>query len=98
MCIRDRFTSYLVQRMGGLEEVQKIANREDGYTFEQDCFIKAGEMTKELLDKGYIQASTVGDSNDMAGSYFRNGDAAMFCMGSWAIGGFHRDEMCIRDR
>ena len=92
------FTSYLVQRIGGLEEVQKIANREDGYTFEQDCFIKAGEMTKELLDKGYIQASTVGDSNDMAGSYFRNGDAAMFCMGSWAIGGFHRDDSKIVDK
>ncbi|MGI5896268.1 MAG: extracellular solute-binding protein [Oscillospiraceae bacterium] len=92
------FTSYLVQRIGGLDPVTAIANREEGFTFEQDCFVKAGEMTKELLDKGYIQPSTVGDSNDQAGAYFRNGEAAMFCMGSWAIGGFHRKDSKVVDK
>ena len=80
------FTAYLAQRMGGLEPMEAIAARKEGYTFDQDCFIKAGEMTKDLLDKGYIQSSSLGDSADQATAYFTSGRAAMLCQGSWVIG------------
>lgn len=86
------FTNYLVQRIGGLDPVKKVVNRDEDFNFNQECYIKAGEMTYDLFEKGYIQASTNGDSNDQAAAYFRSGDAAMLCMGSWAIGGFHRDD------
>lgn len=92
------FTSYLVQRIGGLEPVTQIAQRAEGYNFDQEAFIKAGQMTLDLVEKEYIQPSTLGDSNDQAGAIFRNGEAAMFCMGSWAIGGFYKEDSKVQKK
>lgn len=86
------FTAYLVQRIGGTEPIEQIANREEGYTFDQECFIKAGEMTKELLDLGYIQPTAIADSNAQATELVRSGQAAMLAQGSWAIGQLENPE------
>ena len=92
------FTNYLVQRLGGVEPMQQIIDREDGVRFDQDCFIRAGQMTYELLQNGYLPSDTASTTNDEAGAAFRNGEAAMFCSGSWAVGGFHRDDSQIIDK
>lgn len=92
------FTNYLVQRLGGVEPMQQIIDREDGSRFDQDCFIQAGQMTYELLQNGYLPPDTAFTTNDEAGAAFRNGEAAMFCSGSWAVGGFHRDDSLIIDK
>lgn len=84
--------SYLAQRIGGMEPIEAITNRDEGYTFNQDCFIDAATLLKDYFDAGYVQASAIGDSNDMATAYFKSGDAAMLVQGSWAIGGFHTDD------
>lgn len=89
------FTAYLAQRNGGLEPMEKIATRGEGYTFNQDCFIKAGKMTLDLLEKGYIQDSSLGDSADKATAYFSAGDAAMLCQGSWVIGALNAEDSKI---
>ncbi|MGI5896269.1 MAG: ABC transporter substrate-binding protein [Oscillospiraceae bacterium] len=85
------FTAYLAQRNGGLEPMEAIANRDEGYTFNQDCFIQAGEMTLDLLKKGYIQNSAIGDSADKATAYFTGGEAAMLCQGSWVVGALNAE-------
>ncbi|MGI5896270.1 MAG: ABC transporter substrate-binding protein [Oscillospiraceae bacterium] len=92
------FTDYLVQRLGGVEPMQQIVDGADGFRFDQDCFIQAGQMTYELLQKGYLPPDTAFIKLDEAGAYFRNGEAAMFCIGSWAVGGFHRDDSQIVDK
>ena len=89
------FTAYLVQRLGGIDPVYAISNREEGYTFVQDCFIKAGEMTKELLDLGYIQPTAIADSNDQATALVKSGQAAILCQGSWAISSLNADDSAV---
>lgn len=85
------FTAYLAQRLGGLEPMEAIAEREEGYTFDQENFIEAGRMTLDLLKKGYIQASSIGDSADQANAYFTSGQAAMICQGSWVVGALNAE-------
>ena len=83
--------SYLAQRIGGMEPIEQIRDREEGYTFDQDCFVQAATLTKELFDKEYVQSSAVGDANDMATAYVTSGQAAMLVQGSWCIGNFHKE-------
>ncbi len=90
--------SYLAQRIGGMDPINAITNRDEGYTFNQDCFIQAATLLKDYVDAGYVQSSAVGDANDMATAYFKSGEASMLVQGSWAIGGFHEEGSKIIDK
>lgn len=73
---------YLCDRVGGPDNLTKIANHEMDWT--DPSFIEAGEKLKTLSQ--YFQASAAGDSNDQATAAFYNGEAAMLIQGSWVIG------------
>lgn len=85
------FTGQLVQRIGGEEIFDPIRNLEADSTFMQDAFLKAGELTMQLVEKGYVQDTYMGDSVDMNYATFKTGGAAMQCQGSWAIGTYNGD-------
>lgn len=72
---------YLCDRVGGPDNITKIANHEMEWT--DPSFIEAGEKLKMLSQ--YFQASAAGDSNDQATAALYNGEAAMLIQGSWAI-------------
>lgn len=86
------FTGQLVQRIAGEEIYEPIKNLEKDSTFMQDAFLKAGEMTLDLVKKGYVQDTYLGDSVDMNYATFKQGGAAMQCQGSWAIGNYNGDD------
>lgn len=72
---------YLCDRVGGPDNLTKIANHEMQWT--DPTFIDAGNKLKELSQ--YFQPTAAGDSNDQATAAFYNGEAAMLIQGSWAI-------------
>lgn len=86
------FTGQLVQRMGGEEIFDPIRTFQKDSTFMQDAFLKAGEMTMDLVNKGYVQDTYMGDSVDMNYATFKTQGAAMQCQGSWAIGNYNGDD------
>lgn len=73
---------YLCDRVGGPDNLAKIANHEMEWT--DPSFIKAGGLLAELSK--YFQPTAAGDSNDQATAAFYNGEAAMLIQGSWVIG------------
>ena len=92
------FTGQLVQRMGGEEIFDPIRNLEKDSTFMQDAFLKAGEMTMDLVKKGYVQDTYIGDSVDQNYATFKQGLCAMQCQGSWAIGNYNGDDSTIKGK
>lgn len=77
-------SAYLSNRLGGNDPLQKISDGAGDWN--DTSFVQSGEMVKELYDKGYVQPSSLGDSQDQAAAYVKNGQAAMMVMGSWLIG------------
>lgn len=57
------FTGQFVQRIAGEEIFTPIREFEKDSTFEQEAFIKAGELTMELVDKGYVQPKSRGTAS-----------------------------------
>lgn len=92
------FTGQFVQRIAGEEIFTPIREFEKDSTFEQEAFIKAGELTMELVDKGYVQPTYMGDSVDMNYATFKNGEAAMQCQGSWAIGNYNGEDSQVKGK
>ena len=92
------FTGQLVQRIGGEEIFAPIRNLEKDSTFMQDAFLKAGEMTMDLVKKGYVQDTYIGDSVDQNYATFKQGLCAMQCQGSWAIGNYNGDDSTIKGK
>lgn len=72
---------YLCDRVGGPDNLTKIADHEMEWT--DPSFVEAGAKLKQLSQ--YFQPTAAGDSNDQATAAFYNGEAAMLIQGSWAI-------------
>lgn len=77
------FSAYLSNRIGGNAPFNAILS--GGGSWTNKCFIKSGEMIRQLYNLGYTQKSCIGDNADNAMSYVKSGKAAMIVMGSWAI-------------
>ncbi len=92
------FTGQLVQRIGGEQIFDPIRNLEKDSTFMQDAFLKAGEMTMDLVKKGYLQDTYLGDSVDQNYATFKTGGAAMQCQGSWAIGNYNGEDSQVKGK
>ena len=92
------FTGQLVQRIGGEEIFDPIRNLEKDSTFMQEAFLKAGEMTLDLVKKGYVQNTYMGDSVDQNYATFRIGGAAMQCQGSWVIANYNGDNSLVKGK
>lgn len=69
---------YLSLREGGKDAFLNAYNRENGGTFEDESFIKAGEKIQEWIDKGYYPDGCNGINYDTGGSrmLFYSGQAA----------------------
>lgn len=70
--------TYLSMRYGGKQPFLDAYNRENGGTFEDESFIKAGEKIQEWVNKGYYPEGCNGINYDTGGSrmLFYNGLAA----------------------
>lgn len=81
------FYMYFVDRLGGPEIFYNAANRKNNGSFDNEVFIKAGEMVQELVDMGAFPEGfnwmdeDAGDSRNL----LYNEAAAMVLTGSWFI-------------
>ena len=92
------FTGYLVQRIGGIQPLYDIRDRVDGYTFNQDCFIQAGQMTVDLIDKGYISETCPTTNNTEATAQVANGEAAMVAQLTSTISILEADDSLVKGK
>ncbi|WP_242965222.1 extracellular solute-binding protein [Petroclostridium xylanilyticum] len=77
---------YLVDRIGGPDVFKKAATRTGG-TFEDEAFVKAGQMVQELVKLGAFSDGYNGLDYDTGQSrtLMYSGKAAMELMGTWNI-------------
>ncbi len=81
------FYMYFVDRLGGPSVFDNAANRKNNGSFDNEIFIKAGEMVQELVDMGSFPQGfnwmdeDAGDSRDL----LYNNSAAMVLSGSWFL-------------
>lgn len=81
----------LAARKGGLEPFNKAA---DGTgTFEDECFIYAGEKIQDWVKKGYFPegVNSLSEDDGQAKQLMYQESAAMLCCGSWYTGTFQTD-------
>lgn len=81
------FYMYFVDRLGGEAVFDNAANRKNGGSFDNEVFVKAGEMVQELVEMGAFPKGfnwmdeDAGDSRNL----LYNESAAMILSGSWFI-------------
>lgn len=82
---------YLVDRIGGPEAFANAVNRTGA--FNDEPFIKAGEVIQELVKKGYFPEGVNGMDEDTgeSRSLIYADKAAMYLMGTWANGVFESE-------
>ena len=82
---RSWIASQLLQEIcngvGGVDLFNAIQNGET--TWDDERFIKAGEVFQDLVSKDYFQRGFLGMSNDQGRDMFKNEEAAMYFMGNW---------------
>lgn len=73
----------LAARYGGLEPFAKAVAGEG--SFEDECFIWAGEKIQEWVEKGYFPegVNSLSEDDGQARQLLYTGEAAMTCIGSW---------------
>ncbi|MCI5901545.1 MAG: extracellular solute-binding protein [Blautia sp.] len=73
----------LAARYGGLEPFQKAVSGEG--SFEDECFLWAGEKIQEWVEKGYFPegVNSLSEDDGQARQLLYTGEAAMTCIGSW---------------
>lgn len=74
----------LAARKGGLEPFQKAAAGEG--SFEDECFVYAGEKIQEWVEKGYFPEgiNSMSEDDGQARQLFYQETAAMYLSGSWS--------------
>ncbi|MGI5896299.1 MAG: ABC transporter substrate-binding protein [Oscillospiraceae bacterium] len=83
--------SYLVLRLGGADAVTALAERREEATFEQDCFIRAGEMLREMAEMGYFPEDTNHLPEITARQKMADGDAAIYFGSTELVSFFHKN-------
>lgn len=81
----------LAARKGGLEPFQKASAGEG--SFEDECFVYAGEKIQEWVNKGYFPEgfNSMSEDDGQAKSFFYTEEAAMYLTGSWNTAAFKTD-------
>lgn len=81
----------LAARKGGLEPFQ-MASAGEG-TFEDECFVYAGEKIQEWVNKGYFPEgfNSMSEDDGQAKQFFYTETAAMYLTGSWNTAAFKTD-------
>lgn len=81
----------LAARKGGLEPFQSAVSGEG--TFEDECFIYAGEKIQEWVKKGYFPegVNSLSEDDGQAKQLMYQETAAMMVIGSWYTGTFPSD-------
>ena len=59
---------YRSMRYGGTDLFSKVYNHEEGYTFENEAYIKAGQGIQDSVKKNYYPVGCNGIANDAGGS------------------------------
>jgi raffinose/stachyose/melibiose transport system substrate-binding protein len=72
-------------RYGGTDTLRDAISGENGGTFEDASFVKAGEFVQDLVERGAFGAGFNGMVEDEIYAQFSQGIAAMLYMGPWAI-------------
>ena len=76
---------YLVDRFGGSNAYAEALSR--GGTFTAPAFVQAGEYAQDLVEMDAFQRGFLGADYDAGQRPFFTGEAAMYLMGSWMVGG-----------
>jgi raffinose/stachyose/melibiose transport system substrate-binding protein len=78
---------YLVDRLGGPEAFEAAATRSGG-SFEDDVFVRAGEMLQDLVDRDAFNEGFNGLDwgAGQSRALMYSGNAAMELMGNWTVG------------
>lgn len=81
----------LAARKGGLEPFQKASSGEG--SFEDECFVYAGEKIQEWVNKGYFPEgfNSMSEDDGQAKAFFYTEEAAMYLTGSWNTAAFKTD-------
>lgn len=79
------FYIYLVQRLGGTEEIRRASLRQKGASFTAKPFVEAGKRLRELVEVGAFPEGFNGLNLDQARRLFFTKKAAMMLMGSWLL-------------
>ncbi|OPX44396.1 multiple sugar-binding protein precursor [Ruminiclostridium hungatei] len=79
------FYMYFVDRLGGPSVFDNAANRKNNGSFDNEVFIKAGEMVQQLVDMGAFPQGFNWKNEDSgdARNLLYNESAAMILTGSW---------------
>ena len=79
------FFMYLVDRIGGSETFENAANRTGG-AFNDEPFVRAGEMIQEMVQAGFFPPgfNSMNEDYGQSRTLLYTGQAAMYLMGSWA--------------
>lgn len=85
------FFQCLAARKGGLEPFQKAAAGEG--SFEDECFVYAGQKIQEWVEKGYFPEgfNSMSEDDGQAAQLFYTEQAAMYLIGSWKTASFKTD-------
>lgn len=89
------FAELVENRIGGSEPFEKVVARTGSW--EDSCFIKGGEVMQELVALGAFPDGFLGMGYDETLAMFTNGQAAMFVMGSWAVGSIGAEDSRVKD-
>ncbi len=76
---------YLVDRFGGSDAFAEALSREGSFT--APAFVQAGEYAQDLVEMDAFQRGFLGADYDVGQRPFFTGEAAMYVMGSWMVGG-----------
>lgn len=85
---------YLVDRLAGSELFPDAANHENGASFDDEAFTRAGEIIQDWASKGYFGEGYNGLDGD-SGQHRQmlyNNECAMIMDGSWVVSLFKMDE------
>jgi len=79
------FYMYFVDRLGGPSVFDNAANRKNNGSFDNEVFVKAGEMVQQLVDMGAFPQGFNWKNEDSgdARNLLYNESAAMILTGSW---------------
>ncbi|WP_158318425.1 ABC transporter substrate-binding protein [Alkalihalobacillus hemicellulosilyticus] len=86
-----RFINGYVIRTYGVDAMDRVANGELDIT--DDGFVEAAEVVQEMSDRGYFGQGVNTIDYDTASDIFLQGNAAMYYMGSWALGQFNNEDV-----
>ncbi|MBW5445735.1 extracellular solute-binding protein [Cohnella sp. CFH 77786] len=89
------FSEMIANRIGGDEPFNKILDGSGSWT--DPSFIETGKVLNELKDLGAFPKGFLGLDNNAINNMFKNGEAAMFVMGSWAIGNMVKEDSKVKN-